>query len=169
MPHDHRWYVIRTRSRHEARVHEIATAEDAVCFFPQYRVLRVYQHRKVHRWLPMFPGYVFLYGDLDALYRLDRGTHTVGFLMVEDQRRLHDELCQIDRAAQSEVPCEPHPELRHGVMVRVSSGPFQGMQGMVDARLRRPDRLILQVGILGQAAALEIDADLLEVLEPVEA
>jgi transcription antitermination factor NusG len=43
----------------------------------------------------------------------------------------------------------------------VRSGPLAGLEGRVDRR-KNPTRFVIQVSILGQGAAVEIDAELLE-------
>jgi transcription antitermination factor NusG len=48
--------------------------------------------------------------------------------------------------------------------VRVTAGPFKGIEGLVEER-RSPDRLILQIHTLGRATALEIDPSILEPLD----
>ena len=67
-------------------------------------------------------------------------------------------------ALDQKVPLDPFPYLRKGVRVEVTSGPLQGLQGVVEDRNKR-DRLILQVNILGQANSLEIDSALLVLIE----
>jgi transcription antitermination factor NusG len=42
-----------------------------------------------------------------------------------------------------------------GVRVEVRSGPFQGLQGVIEDRAKE-SRLILQVDVLGRAVTLEI-------------
>jgi len=48
-----------------------------------------------------------------------------------------------------------------GRRCRITSGPFEGMEGTVIHR-DGVTRLVLQVSILGQGAAIEIEPDLLE-------
>jgi transcription antitermination factor NusG len=55
----------------------------------------------------------------------------------------------------------PFPFLRNGLRVEVRSGPFRGLQGVIENRARQ-GRLILQVTTLGKAVSLEIDASLVE-------
>jgi transcription antitermination factor NusG len=61
----------------------------------------------------------------------------------------------------SDCTLDPYPFLKEGILVEVRSGPFRGMQGWIDARLKQ-DRIILQVDTLGRAVSLEIDAGLLD-------
>jgi transcription antitermination factor NusG len=50
------------------------------------------------------------------------------------------------------------------VRVEVRSGPFRGLQGIIEGRTPK-DRMLLQVDILGQAVSVEIDGSLLDVIE----
>jgi transcription antitermination factor NusG len=51
--------------------------------------------------------------------------------------------------------------LKKGVRVEVRSGPFRGLQGVIEGRASA-NRLILQVDLLGRAVSLEIDPTLLD-------
>jgi transcription antitermination factor NusG len=48
-----------------------------------------------------------------------------------------------------------------GTKVEVRAGPFRGLQGVVDSRLKQ-NRLLLQVEMLSRAVSVEIDAALLD-------
>jgi transcription antitermination factor NusG len=56
---------------------------------------------------------------------------------------------------------EPHPYLTQGDGVRVRSGPLVGTEGIV-VRSKGQCRVVLSVPLLMQAAAVEIEASLLE-------
>jgi transcription antitermination factor NusG len=50
------------------------------------------------------------------------------------------------------------------VRVRVTEGPFEGLEGVIED-CTRPDRLILQVEMLGRSVAVELHGAALETLE----
>ena len=77
------------------------------------------------------------------------------------------ELSQIEQAINAGLDLTPHDYIKLGQRCRVLKGPLVGLQGIV---IKGPAaaRLILQVDILGQAASVEIDTDLLEPLEDLK-
>jgi hypothetical protein len=70
-------------------------------------------------------------------------------------------LSAVERALRGSVRLDPYPHPVIGQRCRVSSGPFEGIEGTVVSQSRLA-RLVLEVGILGQGASMEVDADLLE-------
>ena len=61
----------------------------------------------------------------------------------------------------SRLTVDQFPGLRRGRRCRVRSGPLADMEGRIERRAGRT-RFVVNVDILGQAAAVEIDADMLE-------
>jgi transcriptional antiterminator NusG len=51
---------------------------------------------------------------------------------------------------------------RRGDRVRITSGPFEGFEGMFDTRLGGQTRVRILIGFLGRLTATEIDARYLE-------
>ena len=154
------WHVIRTRSRQEKALAEDLAAMGIRCFLPMTRLVRYYGRRKVDSPLPLFPGYLFLSGSRDDCFAADRTRRVAQILPVADQDRLHGQLTAIARVLRVQDVLHACPPLLKGMVVEVVSGPFQGVRGRVDTEVR-DNRLILNVDVLGNAAVLEIDRDLL--------
>lgn len=157
------WWVLRTRSRQEKAVASTLESMEIPHFFPTVSAERYVGHRKYTVTLPLFPGYVFLHGDRDSTYRIDRTNRVASILTVEDQEQLHRELCGLKKAIQFEACFDPYPYLPQGAWAEVKSGPYKGLQGKVD-RSSRSNKLILQVDILQTAMALELDGAVLSPL-----
>lgn len=156
-----RWHVLHTRSRQEKALAEVLDAAGIAYFLPSVRKVAYHGGRKRAVELPLFSSYLFLWGPLDAAYFAVSTKRVVRTIPVADQARLDHELAQIRLALAGGAELDPYPFLRRGRVVRVRSGPLQGVEGLVEERLKR-DRLVLQVRTLGRATALEIDASLLE-------
>lgn len=159
-----RWHVLHTKSRQEKALAETLDAMAIACFLPLARQKRYYGRRKIEVDLPLFPGYLFLYGTLEQAYSADRTKRVAHVIPVVDQARLDDELRQIHLAIAGHGQLDPYPYLTRNVRVQVIAGPLKGLRGVVEDRLKR-DRLILQVDVLGQATSLEIDGSLLEPID----
>jgi transcription antitermination factor NusG len=74
------------------------------------------------------------------------------------------ELSAVKKLIETQFVVDPYPALKEGTLCRVRSGPLAGLEGRVDRR-KNPTRLVIQVSILGQGAAVEIDAELLESID----
>jgi transcription termination/antitermination protein NusG len=158
------WFVLRTKSRQEKILAGELSARGIRSFLPLMNCTRYYGGRKMQVELPVFPGYLFLRGEVDDAYEADRTRRVAQIIKVVDQTRLDQELCNLRLALQGSAPLDPYPYLRAGVRVEVRAGPFRGLQGVVEPGGRR-NRLVLQVEILGRAVSLEIDPSLLDVID----
>ena len=155
------WYVLHTRSRQEKILATELAARSVEHYLPLMKRPRFYGPRKAVVEEPLFPGYVFLYGDVDQAYLADRTGRVANIIPIKDQRQFEWELKNIRLALAHEAPLDPYPHLVKGVRVEVRSGPFQGLQGVIEDK-GKDSRLILQVDVLGRAVSLEIDGAILE-------
>lgn len=82
-------------------------------------------------------------------------------IKVKDQQKLLDELLQIEQALRAGAPLTPYKYLKAGQRCRVIAGPLLGLEGIV-VKTPKATRLVLQVDMLGQAASVEVDIDMIE-------
>lgn len=159
-----RWHVLHSKSRQERVLASVLTGMGIDCFLPLRKETHVHRGRRVQVQQPVFPGYVFLWGDVDEAYAADRTRRVAHVIRVNDQDRIEWELANLHCALVTQAPLEPFPALQVGVRARVRTGPFEGLEGVVASRIR-PERLVLQVWTLGTATSLDIGGELLEVLD----
>lgn len=155
------WWVAHTKARLEKAFARDLSKQGIGYFLPLLERVTYSGGKKRHTMLPLFPSYVFFCGtqeDRQAAMRTDRLCRAIG---VSDQEQLVTELLLIEKALQHDIQLDSHVGVTVGETSRVKAGPFAGVEGRV---LRQSGKLrfILQVGVLGQGASMEIDADLLE-------
>lgn len=155
------WHVIHTRSRQEKAVAEVLTSSGGQPYLPLHRRVVFYGHRRRVVEAPLFSCYLFLWGLPEHAYAAISTKRVAQIIPVRDQAALEVEIQQIRRALEAGAELGPYRYLVRGRRVRVSAGPFQGIEGLVEDHLRE-DRLVLNVHAIGRALALEIDASLLE-------
>ena len=154
------WFAIRVKSRCEKMVASIAHHKGFEEFLPLYYCRQRRSDRFKTVELPLFPGYVFLRGSLEQVYAADRTKRIANIIAVNAQEQLDWELRNLHLALSKDAQLAPFPFLKKGVRVEVRSGPFRGLQGVIEGRAAE-NRLILQVDMLGRAVSLEIDGALL--------
>jgi transcriptional antiterminator RfaH len=155
------WWVGHTRARFEKAFAADLLAESIAYFLPMRERLFVSGGRRRRGLVPLFPSYVFFSGDADARYRAVATGRLCQVIRVADQARLVGELTGLRRALDGRAPLEVYPHAVVGRRCRVTAGPFRGLEGKV-VRCDGRTRIVLEVGILGRGAAMEIDASLLE-------
>jgi len=155
------WRVAHTKARNEKALAWNLIQFDIPFFLPLREKLSVRKGRKFKSLLPLFSGYVFFSGDQDTRYQALTTNRIAQVIEVINQDAFIKEISQIHQALARGAPLDPHPYLKKGDRCRVISGPLIGMEGILLAK-KKLTKLILQIDILGQAAAVEIHPDLLE-------
>ncbi len=160
----HEWFVLHVRSRQEKILAKDLAGLRIAHYLPLIVEAKYYGSGTFFVERPLFGGYLFLRGEIDDAYRANRTKRVAQILRVPDQEQLEWELRNLHLALSKQATLDVYPFLRTGIRVEVRSGPFRGLQGVIQDRAAR-NRLILQVEMLGKAASLEIEGALLDPLE----
>jgi len=133
-------------------------------YLPLRKETKIYQRRKVTVQKPVFPGYFFVSFDLDGQVELLKSSNVVRIINVPRQRALLHELAQVRKALSVDSTLGAVKALTRGRLVRITAGPFMGVEGMVSA-IKGMNVVRLNVDLIGQAIAVEVDKDYLELLD----
>lgn len=157
------WHALYTRHQHEKVVAQALEGKGFNIFLPQYRTLRKWKDRKKEISLPLFPNYVFIQGGLDRQLQIvtTPGVHSLVSWGGRPAEIPLKDIEAVRRIIESSLPVEPHPFLKHGDLVRIKSGPLEGIEGILVRRIRGV-RLVLSVDMLSRSAAVEVDGDIVE-------
>ena len=158
------WWVAHTKSRNEKALAHDLIGKDISYFLPMSWKIRRRKGRKIRSLLPLFSGYLFFCGEENQRIELLRTNRVANLIEVEDQQRLSDELLQLEQALRTGAPLVPYRYIKTGQRCQVTAGPLADLQGIV-VRTRNTTRLVLQIDMLGQAASVEIDTDMIEVID----
>jgi transcription antitermination factor NusG len=159
------WWVARTKSRFEKAFAGDLAARGIAYFLPMIERVTFSGGRKRRGMMPLFNGYVFFCGDQEARHKALLTDRVAQVLEVRDQARFVEEITALHRVIRAGGVLDPYPFASVGAHCRVARGPLMGTEGTVVSRDNGAARLVLQVSMLGQGAALEIDADVLEAVE----
>jgi transcription antitermination factor NusG len=157
------WWVAHTKSRNEKALAHDLIAKDAHYFLPMTWNVRRQSQRTIRSLLPLFTGYLFFCGDDAQRIELLKTNRVANLLEVADQESFIGELVRFEQALLAGAPLTAHKYLPKGQWCRVIAGPLLGLEGIVE-QMKGSMRLVLQIEMLGQAASVEID---LEMIEPI--
>lgn len=158
------WHAIYVHPRCEKKMAEYCAVLSLPFYLPLRRVTRVYPRRRATFEVPVFPGYVFCSFERDHRIALLQTNLIVRILTVADERRFLHELDQIREALAVDPTLVGCRALERGRQVRIMRGPFAGIEGVV-AAVKSRTRVVLNVDLIGQGVAIEVDGDALEVLD----
>ena len=156
-----RWFVAHTRPRREKKLVEYCTRHRIATTLPCYDSAHKYRGKTVVFRKPLFPGYVFLQlepGQRDSVRQND---HVANLLEVFDQETFRRQLEHIILALKEHLEVRLAPAIGKGMRVRIKGGPLRGIEGWVEHRYGRTT-VLLRLDFISQAAAVKIDADLVE-------
>ena len=155
------WFVAHTRPRREKKVVEHCQRQHIAVTLPSYDSAHKYRGKTVVFRKPLFPGYVFLQLEPEKKNVLRQNEHVANLLDVFDQETLRRQLADILLALESDLEVRLAPSIGEGMRVRIKSGPLRGVEGWVEHRYGR-STVLLRMDFISQAAAVKLDADLLE-------
>jgi transcription antitermination factor NusG len=158
------WWVAHTKSRNEKALAQDLISREINYFLPMSWKIRRRGGRKMRSLLPLFGGYLFFCGQESQRVEVLKTNRVAGLIEVKDQQKLLRELMQIEQALNSGKDIAAHKYIRAGQRCRVLQGPLADLEGIV-VKSKNAVRLVLQVDLLGQAASVEIDTDIIEVVD----
>ncbi len=158
------WYVMHLRPKTEKKVAEVCRIHGIEHYLPLREETKIYQRRKVTVHKPLFPGYVFARIPLETRIHVQRTNHLISLLKPDDEARLVYELDQIRRALEADPRLEADQAYREGRRVRIRSGVFLGVEGILQS-LRGQAQVRLNVEMIGQSITVDVERDSIEFME----
>lgn len=155
------WFVAHTRPRCEKKLVSYCHQENVNTTLPLYRTVHKYRGKTVEFQKPLFPGYVFLRMPPTQRQTVYQSKYVANLLDVHDQELFAGQLADILLALDTELDIRLAPEIGMGQRVVIKSGPLRGMEGWVEKRFGM-STVLLRLDFIGQAAAVKVDADHLE-------
>lgn len=110
---------------------------------------------------PLFPNYVFVFGNDDDRYEAMTTNCVSKYVPITDVGQLQQDLNQIKHVIDSGVAIMPEEKLEPGDPVYVKNGPFKGFEGKV-IRRENQTRLLVFVHFIEQGVSMEIDQSQLQ-------
>lgn len=162
------WWVMYTRANMEKALARRLRAQEISFYLPQIERTWKAGGRKRTSYLPLFPGYVFLHGDVGARAAAIESNLLCTIFPVPDQERLFDDLCRVERVLGGDAPVALESEVPSGAFVEITEGSFRGLTGTV---LRRgtQTRLVVEIEFLRRGVSIEVEEWALRVLPTVPA
>jgi transcription antitermination factor NusG len=158
------WWVAHTKSRNEKALAHDLIGKNINYFLPMTWKVQRRKHRTLRSLLPLFIGYIFFLGEENERVEVLRTNRVANIIEVKDQQKLLDELLQIEQALVAGAPLTPYKYIKTGQRCKVIAGPLLDLQGIV-VTTKNETRLVLQIDMLGQAASVEIDIDMIELID----
>ena len=158
-----KWYVVRTKARHEEVARDNLERQAFATYLPTIRAAR----RRAGRWgsviEPLFPGYLFVSIDATAQSTAPIASTRGAIGLV----RFGGELCPVPAeivegimAMQTdrESPVEFTQVFKRGDAVQIVDGPFAGLDAIFQAQSGKA-RVLLLLDLLGRSNQITVSPD----------
>jgi transcriptional antiterminator RfaH len=153
---DRRWWAVYTKSRQEKALARQLESLEVPFYLPQVPHESLIRGRRHTSLLPLFSGYLFLFGDDNERIKA-LGTKRVSHMLCAvDAQAMTRDLINIRTLIESGAPLTVESRLEPGRPVRVKSGALMGMEGRIVAR-RAGHALLVVVRFLQQGVSVQID------------
>jgi transcriptional antiterminator RfaH len=157
------WFVVHTRPRCEKKLVQYCEEKDIATTLPCYRAVHKYRGKTVVFLKPLFPGYVFLQMATIDRQKVYQSKYVATLLDVFEQAQFAHQLTDILRALDTGLEVRLAPRIGEGNWVRIKAGALRGLEGWVEKRYGMTT-VLLRLDFIGQAAAVKVQADELELL-----
>jgi len=158
---ERRWWAVYTLARQEKSLARHLLAHKVPFYLPLVPKESLVRGKRVHSHVPLFGGYLFLYGSEEERVCSLTSNRISTILPVEDGVQLQRELADVRRLIEADAPLTVERRLVPGQPVRIKAGSMMGLEGTV-IRYRGRTRLLVAVSFLQQGVSIEIDGFLLE-------
>jgi transcription antitermination factor NusG len=153
------WYAVFTMANHEKRAVARCEQRQVECFLPLYKTRRKWKNRcTVDLELPLFPNYFF--ARINSRDRV-RVLEMPGVISIVSSGHtplpLEDSYVNALRDGILAHNIEPHANLEAGELVRITSGPLSGAEGILERR-KNDLRVILRLDMLARSVSVEVAA-----------
>lgn len=153
-----RWWVVRTKSRQEKALAWSLKGLGIDYFLPLVPKPQKCKGRMRTSIAPLFNGYLFFKGTEEQRINALKTSRVAQIIEVEAQKQIEKELTSLAIATEEQSDLQLCDFVKRGQRVKIVSGPFMGMNGIVKTK-KNKKRVILNIDAIRQAVVVEIDID----------
>jgi transcriptional antiterminator RfaH len=157
------WFVAHTRARCEKKLQQHCEREGLLTSLPCYRTAHKYRGKTAVFLKPLFPGYLFLQLLPEQKQKVYQNKYLANLLVVHDQALFLRQFEEILKALDTDLEIFLAPQIGQGSRVKIKTGPLRGLEGWVEQRYGMTT-VLLRLDFIGQAAAVKMQADELELI-----
>lgn len=157
------WYACYTKARSEKKAHALLEQRGIESFLPVVPLLRKWSDRTKRIEAPLFPGYVFARSPATSLGQVVSTPGVVAIVRFGSRpvpipdEEIHN-IVQFAQVLATTDIRPPRVRLREGQRVRIVSGPFEGVYGVV-REVRGRARVLVGLTSIGIGFEVDLSVD----------
>ncbi len=154
------WYALRTRPRHEKRVHLELQEKSIESFLPLLAESHSWSDRQQVVQVPLFPGYVFTrtQNKPEQRVRVLRTAGVVGFVGFRGigVSIPEEQISAIQSIVEARVSFGPYAFLNIGQKVRIVGGSLDGIEGIINEK-KGETSLVISIELIQRSVAIRVE------------
>lgn len=117
---------------------------------------------------PLFPGYMFVhiqkvYDTMLSVLKTPGVVRMLGLSASEPYPVPEEQIISLKKLIACKQDIDPYPYLKEGKMIRIKSGPFKGIEGIL-AKKHDKHMLVISIDVLQRGVAVRIAASDVEMI-----
>jgi transcription termination/antitermination protein NusG len=153
------WYALRTRPRHEKRVHAALEEKHIQTFLPLLSEEHPWSDRRQIIQVPLFPGYIFTRMQNDLSHRIGV-LQTLGVLSFVGFRGVgtpipEEQIHALQAIVEARISFGSYAFLNVGQKVRIVGGSLDGIQGIITEK-KGETSLVISVDLIQRSIAIRV-------------
>ena len=158
------WFACHTKPRCEKKLDVLLDSLGWEHYLPLVSRKHRYGNRTRMNTLPLFPGYVFARVPMEQKARLYQQQLLARTLPILDEKTFLKQMADIRSLIAAGIELSLKSRLLPGTKVRICSGSFRGLEGIVKDPARRDDGIIIILDILQQGVHAKVPLEDIELL-----
>ncbi len=155
------WYALYTKPRHEFKAEEQLNGCGIEYFLPKITRLKQWSDRKKKVTEPLFSGYIFIRGnEKDRLLALEQYAIVRSIFFEGAPAIVPDwQIENLQKMLESGSDIEVTEQLNVGTKVKIISGPFKDVEGIVYETPNQEQMLAITIDLLRRSVIVKIPAN----------
>ncbi len=155
------WYALYTKPRHEFKAEEQLKNNGIEYFLPKVTRLKQWSDRKKKVTEPLFSGYIFVRGnEKDRLLALEQYAIVRSIFFEGAPAIVPDwQIENLQKMLESGSEIEVTEQLNVGTKVKIISGPFKDVEGIVYETPNQEQMLAITIDLLRRSVIVKIPAN----------
>ena len=155
------WRVIYTKSRQEKKVANLLTEKGIQNYLPTIKTLKQWSDRKKKVTEPLFKSYIFIYADESERNSALTRESVIKTIYFNGKPAIipEIEMESIKKMLESPEKISVFNGIVKGVIVKIESGPFEGIEGIVNSVSDNENTLSVSIQLLNRTISVSIPSN----------
>lgn len=156
-----KWYALYTKPKHEFKAEQQLKAVGIEYYLPTITTIKQWSDRKKKVTEPLFRGYIFVHGnEKDRLLALEQYAVVRSIFFQGVPATVPDwQIENLRKMLEKGTDIEVSDKLAVGSTVKIISGPFQGVEGIVYENSNSERVLAITIDLLRRSVIVKIPRD----------